>query len=79
MNANAEVYYESATNSFNYKGSLTSGNSMDVSVGYYDPVWVLVTPTSSSAYVSVTGTPNVSSSSYSDDSTLVAILVPTLF
>ena len=55
---------------------------MDVSVSYNDPVWILVTPTSSSAYVNVTATPSVSysSSSYSssDDSTLVAILVPTI-
>lgn len=82
-NANAEVYYELSTNYFTYKGSLTSGNSMDVSVSYYKPVWVLVTPSSSSAYVSITGTPTVSSSSSrtyssSDDSVLVAILVPTL-
>ena len=85
-NANAEVYYESTTNSFSYKGSLTSGNSMDVSVSNYGPVWVLVIPTSSFAYISVTSTPTFtynnssysSSSSSSDDSTLVAILVPTL-
>ena len=81
VNANAEVYYESSTNDYTYKGSLSSGGSMDVSVSYYDPVWVLVIPSSSSAYVSVTATTNYSysSSSYSsDDSYLVAIIVPTV-
>ena len=81
INANAEVYYESSTNDYTYKGSLSSGGSMDVSVSYYDPVWVLVIPSSSSAYVSVTATTNYSysSSSYSsDDSYLVAIIVPTV-
>ena len=80
-NANAEVYLESTTNVYTYKGTLTSGKSMDVSVDYYDPVWVLITPTSSSAYVSVTGTASgsySSSSSSSTDSNLVIILVPTL-
>ena len=80
-NANAEVYYESTTNTYSYKGTLTSGNSMDVSVSNYNPVWVLVTPSSSSAYVSVTATASgSSSSSYSstDNSYLVAILVPTI-
>ena len=79
VNANAEVYYESPTKYYTYKGSLSSGGSMDVSVSYYDPVWVLVIPSSSSAYVNVTATTNNSySSSSSDDSYLVAIIVPTV-
>ena len=53
-NANAEVYLESTTNTYTYKGSVTSGNSLTVSVGYYDPVWVLITPSSSFAYASIT-------------------------
>ena len=78
-NANAEVYLESMINFYTYKGTLTSGNSMDVSVDFNDPVWVLITPTSSSAYVSVTGTASeLSSSSSSTNSNLVIILVPTL-
>ena len=52
---------------------------MDVSVSNYNPVWVLVTPSSSSAYVSVTAKSSGSSYSYStDNSYLVAILVPTI-
>ena len=79
VNANAEVYYESSTNYYTYKGSLSSGGSMDVSVSYYSPVWVLVIPSSSSAFVNVTATTNYSYSSYSsDDSYLVAIIVPTV-
>ena len=65
-NASAEVYYESSTNTFNYKGSLSSGCSMDVNVTYGNPVWVLATPSSSSAYISVKGT---ASSSYGSTST----------
>ena len=83
-NANAEVYYESPTDTYIYKGTLTSGNSMNISVSNYDPVWVLVTPSSNSAYVSVTATASessntsYSSSSSNDNSYLVAILVPTI-
>ena len=78
-NANAEVYLESSTNSFTYKGSVSNGGSISVNVGYYDPVWVLVTPVSSSAYVRITAT--ASSSSTSDSTTgaiLAAILVPAI-
>ena len=75
-NANAEVYYESSTNSFSYKGSLTSGKSMNVDVSYYNPVWVLITPTASNAYASVKASASSSSSSSSSSTNLTSILVP---
>ena len=79
INANAEVYYESYTNDYAYKGTLDSGGSMDVSVDYYNPVWVLVMPYNNSAYVSITATANyINSSNSSDNSYLIAIIVPTV-
>lgn len=78
-NAQAEVYLEGTTNSFSYITSLSSGGSKTVTLaGSYDPVWVLVTPTSSSAYISLTGTGYTSSSSYSTstvDSSMILIIV----
>ena len=41
-NADAEIYYESSTNDYTYKGSVTSGNSLRIDVGYKDPVWILI-------------------------------------
>ena len=78
--ANAEVYYEASTNYFVYKGPLLSGDSIDIDVSYNSPVWILVIPTSNSAYVSVTGTPSGPSNYSSSDSNqmLVAIIVPTV-
>ena len=79
--ATAEIYYESTTNSYTYKGSILSGDSMDVNVNYYNPVWVLVVPSSNNAYVSLTATQSFlySSTSYSDNGPyLAAIIVPTL-
>ena len=77
-NANAEVYYESTTNTYTYKGTISSGSSMDVSVDYYDPVWVLITPSSSSAYVSLTVTTNDSYSSYDYSAFVLAVTIPTV-
>jgi len=63
VNAKAEVYLEESTNSFIYKASLGNGDSKTISLnGYYDPVWVLVTPTASNAYISVQGKAGSSSS-----------------
>ena len=76
-NANAEVYLESSSSNYEYKGSLLSGNSLKITIGSYNPVWVLVTPLSSSAYVSVTGTATISSSDSSVDIYLVVVLSAT--
>ena len=70
-NANAEVYLESSSNNYEYKGSLSSGNSLKITIGSNNPVWVLVTPLSSSAYVSITGTASTSSTDNSISTTLV--------
>ena len=89
ISATVEVYCEPSLNSFTYKGLLTSGNSMDVSISSNNSVWILVTSTSNSAFVSITGTSTVSNSTSSnypsnypsnstDYSKLVTILVPTL-
>ena len=52
---------------------------MDVSVSYNNPVWVLVIPSSSSAFVNVTATTNYSYSSYSYSSyDYIYIIIPTV-
>ena len=78
------MYYESTYDSYEYKGSLSSGGSMDVSISNYYAVWVLAIPNSSSAYISVTATANGSSSSSSSSSSsdsvdtvlIVTIIIP---
>jgi len=66
--ASAEVYLESTTNTFTYKGSLSNGGDLTVSVSSYDPVWVLITPTSNYASASIKASASSSSSSSSSSS-----------
>ena len=61
QNANLELYYEDYVNDFTYKGTLSNLDTVDLNVYYYNDsngtfsksLWILVTPTSSNAYVSI--------------------------
>ena len=77
-NANAEVYVETSTNVYSYKGSVTFGNSINTTIDTYDPVWVLVTPTTSNAYVYITAYASAYSSTSStslSDGAVAAIVI----
>ena len=80
-NANAEVYVETSTNVYSYKGSVTFGNSINTTIDTYDPVWVLVTPTTSNAYVYITAYASAYSSTSStslSDEAVAAIVICTI-
>ena len=70
--ASAEVYVETSTNSFSFKGSVSNGNSLTAYIDSYKPVWVLITPSSSYAQASIFAT---ASSQVSDSTLSTAITV----
>ena len=81
-NAKAEVYVETSTNVFSYQGSVEYEHSINATVDTNNSVWVLVTPSSSNAYASMTALASpygsTSSSSSNSDGTVVAIVVGTI-
>ena len=81
LNANAEVYVETSTNVYSYKGSVTSGNSINATIDALDPVWVLVTPTTNNAYVFIlayTYADSSTSSTSLSDGAVAAIVICTI-
>lgn len=68
-NAKLYVYTESSTGKFDYKGSISSGGSKTITIDSYEDAYVVVKPSSSSAYADFSVTGNYS---YSTGSTKLA-------
>ena len=81
-NAKAEVYVETSTNVFSYQGSVEYEHSINATVDANNSVWVLITPSSSNAYASMTALASpygsTSSSSSNSDGTVMAIVIGTI-
>ena len=82
QNANAEVYVETSTNEYNYKGTIGSGYSVNATIDAHDSVWVLITPLASNAYASIItyASPysNEESSSSLSTSTIIVIVASSI-
>ena len=73
FSAKAEVYVEYSNIIYYYQGSINFGESMNITLSSNYPVWVLVTPSSSNAYVSMTA--SSSPYYYVSSSTLPVLLI----